>query len=641
MLALACAMFVGVSCTPTPEGPNEPAYAVTITVDTPEVFPAIGGDQVLAYTLSSEIAGEVAWVETSAAWLSAALDEAGEYKIYLNALACDVVGEQPREATLTVGYKDAKDVVVTVKQECLPAQFAVTYSNQTPLAADAAVTILDAANQNMVWGAFTFGHSALVPSDGPMPLAAEAADPVAYAKDYLETAASPMGYGGVYLFFAQMHGYGGHLSAMAENNVINCSLYSGWGAPEEKLYLAVVGINVDPNLDLNNWVDNSSLATPVHVFEVESLPQPSVKVAKDAFALPYAAGSESCAVEVLNPYGEGSVLAAESNTPWLEVACADGQLTLTYAENPYAVARKAEVTVTYTYICEVAMWGEVMPVEVPATATVAVEQAANSTVAPLTFTITVKESHFDHILVDVVPSDLEATYVLNAISLDQFDMYYSNDWAQCCANDLWRLDEFSHTGALTDYKLAIDTQYIENWTHYVYAYGVDAAASAVTSEVTYTSVDVVNDTPTLSIDLNYEVAPGLKVVYNEDTGNYELHTPAEGGTFTVKWNIVNGVEGGVVRTNNTSHDRIYDSNSVLAGTENSYCETADWWNDAEQTITFSVNPYDPSKSSWSHYVTIYLRYYSDAEKTQSMGKAINLKIQQTAPAEGGVATPDL
>ena len=593
MLALACAMFVGVSCTPTPEGPNEPQYSVTITVDAPEVFPVAGGEQVLAYTLSSEVAGEVAWVETSAAWLTATLDEQGEYKIYLTALPCDVVAEQPREATLTVGYQDAKNVVVAVKQECQAPQFAVAYSNKTPLAADATVTILDAANQNMVWGAFTFGQSALVQGDNIMPWKAEAQlmDPTEYAKSYLADAAGPMGFGGLYLYFAQMHGYGGYLSAMAESNVINCSLYSGWGEPEEKLYLAVVGINVDPNLDLDNWVDNSSFATPVHVFEVETLPQPQVVVPSTSLSLSSAAGTHTCAVEIANPYGEVSEISAMSGAEWLEAAYADGQLTLTYSEWPYSSSRKTEVVVSYIYMCSVTMYGETMEMPIEVTTTINVEQTPNPAAEVVTFDIKVKETHFDHILVDVTPSNLNAYYRLASISNTDFNFVspYGNggiagDWTKACEQNL-RGEVYQ--GALENVRLDVSTgncdpEVATDWEWKVFAFETDAEASVVAGAASFVDTVLVNDTPTLEWDvesLTMNVTPGSTVV--------------------VKYKLTNPVAGGLVKLNGTS---VYDSYNVL---ENDVPVI-----DAEnQTVTFVIAKYDTASNY--HYCNITLKYTNE------------------------------
>ena len=631
MLAFACALFVGVSCTSdstdsTPAGgdPVEPTYAVTITVDEPAAFEAAGGPQTLNYTLSTEYAGEWLTVVESSSWLTVTAPEDQPGVLVVEALPYNVSGS-PRTGSFTVAYKDAKNVTIAVSQEAAVAVFEVTWSEQSPVAATANVAILDETKQDMVWGAFTFGQSALVQNDGPMPLntrSASMTDPAEYALGYLNDAAGPMGYGGLYLFFYYMAGYGTHLSDMM-GNAVNCSLYN-YGGVEEKMYIAIVGLNV--NADIENYVDNTTMATSLHVYEVESLPQPKLTVKSEANAT-WNSGCLLLPMSVENPQENGE-LTITPDCDWIIGHEDAGKLHLVYEENPYAIARKAEVRVTYTYNCMVTQWGETMEMPIEVSSTVVVEQAANTTVAPLTFTLKVKESHYDHIVVDVIPSDLNATYVLNATPVEQFNMYYSGDWSKCCANDLYYVNERSYTGKLTDYKLAINTTYVDDWSYYVYAFGVDVEAQAVTGEATYVELKVVNDTPTISLDEVIEVAPGVNIVYNEDTGNYELHAPAEGGTFTVKWNVKNGVENGVIRINNTASDVVSDTYKVLVNND-----TTEWWNDAEQTFTFSVNPYDAAVTqAYKHQVTIYLRYYTDATKSQSAGQAISLKVIQTAPA---------
>ena len=168
MLAFACAMFVGVSCTPN-NGGGEEQYAVKITVDTPEVFPAEGGEAELNYTLSQEYAGEMVTLNTeaTASWLAVNLADDGSYKVLLSCLPNNAAGTTPRETSFTLSYKDAQDFVVTVKQNPYAPSFEVAWSNQSPIGATATISVLDADKQGMLWGAFTFGASALEVNDGP------------------------------------------------------------------------------------------------------------------------------------------------------------------------------------------------------------------------------------------------------------------------------------------------------------------------------------------------------------------------------------------------------------------------------------------------------------------------------------------
>jgi len=645
MLAFACALFVGVSCTnegtddggTTTPPTTEPTYDVVLTVgELAEPFAANGGTATLSVTLSKDVIGANVVAETSATWLSASVNE--DNQLVLEAAPFTAV-TNPRTAEVTVSYVNennenlAAPVTATVSQASPAATFTVEWSDQSPIGATATITAADA---EMVFGAFTFGESALEVSDDPMPLStrADAAkkSPVDYAKEQLALYADPMGYGGLGLAFAQMaNPYMGGTALLYPHmtgNVMNCSLYN-WRGVEKKMYLVVVGLNWGLNMD--TYEDTTTQKGLVHVFEVENLPQPAVNITKESVTASYA---EDCVVidcNVENPTWDG-VLTAESDSEWLDAAASStGKLHLFCKENAYAKSRSANVTVTYTYKCMVSMYGETMEMPITATATVKVEQEANPNVKPLTFTIKVKESHYDRIIADIVPSDANAYYCVGAESQSNYNNYtqwYANAWDALCNYALGTPCQ----GTLTDYVFEINTQYAsypEDWTYYVFAFATDAEGTVVAGNPTYAEVKVTNDQPAVTFDLDYEVAPGLKVTYNEETDNYELYTPAEGGTFTVKYAFANAPEGAVLRINNTSSDVVSDSNDVLGGDP----DATPVFDDANNTMTVVVNPYDESKTAWyQHYVTIYVRMYTSADKTQSIGQAIQLKINQTAPA---------
>lgn len=642
MLAFACALFVGVSCTnegtddggTTTPPTSEPTYDVVLTVgELAEPFAANGGTATLSVTLSKDVIGANVVAETSATWLEVSVTE--ENEVALTASAFDAVAA-PRTAEVTVSYVNesnenlAAPVTATVSQASPEATFTVEWSNQTQMGATATITAADA---EMVFGAFTFGESKLEVSDDPMPWStrADAAkkSPVDYAKEQLVLFADPMGYGGLGIgFYYMAQSMSGLLSNM-NGNVLNCSLLSMRGGAEKKMYLVVVGLNWGLNMD--TYEDTTTQKGMVHVFEVENLPQPAVNIAKESVTASYA---EDCVVvdyNVENPTEDG-VLTAESDSEWLDAtASSTGKLHLFCKENPYAKSRSANVTVTYTYKCMVSQWGETMEMPITATATVKVEQEANPNVKPLTFTIKVKDTHYDRIVADIVPSDANACYCVGAESQSNYNNYtqwYANAWDALCNYALGTPCQ----GTLTDYVFEINTQYAadpEDWTYYVFAFATDAEGTVVAGEPTYKETQVTNDTPTVTFDLDYEVASGLKITYNEETGNYELNTPAEGGTFTVKYAFANAPEGAVLRINNMASDVVSDTNDVLGGDP----DATPVFDDANNTMTVVVNPYDASKTAWyQHYVTIYVRMYTSADKTQSIGKAIQLKINQTAPA---------
>lgn len=626
MLAMVCAMFVGVSCSSNSGlegGGTGTTYDVVINVEQPAEFDAAGAEGVeLVYSLSKSYAGEFVTIgEPSAFWLTVELTD--DEKILLSALPYNAAGVAPRQATFTLSYKNAADVTVTVSQKSQAPTFAVAWSNQTPLGATGTISVIDPDKQDMVWGAFSFGQSSLMQGGGVGPLSADAElmDPVEYADQQLTMLADPMmGMGGLWLGFYQMAQYGpGYLLSENGINTMDCSLY-GWMGVEEKMYIAIIGIN--KNVDLDNYIDNSTRATAVHVFEVANLAQPKV-VVEALNKVAYTEGTLALDVTIDNPYGEAGVISVEgSNLPqWLTATYENGKVNIAYTQNDLAKARVGEFTVVYTYNCPVTQYGETMEMSVPATTTVKVEQAANPNVEPVTFTITVKETHFDRIIVDVVPSDSKAYYILGAQTKNEVDYYAKyGGWDAICEYDL---GNDTHQGSLKDHVISINTKWAEDegdWTYFVYAFQTDANASMVAGAPTYVSTPVVNDSPQLQ--LNHS-----ELVYNAEENQYTLTVYGKGGDYSIPFEVLNAVEGYKVRLNDypyTDHKLYADSDVLDANTE----LVID--NDAK-TINFKVKDYPADWSNgWNPYQDIGLLYSqvkADGSYTSTtLGKAISLNI---------------
>lgn len=613
MLALACAMFVGVSCTPDNGGDSQ--YAVKITVDQPATFPAEGGEAELNYSLSKEYAGEMVALNTeaTASWLAVALADDGSYKVLLSCLPNNAAGTTPRETSFTLSYKDAKDVTVTVKQNPVAPSFEVAWSNATPIGATATISVIDTDKQDMLWGAFTFGASMLEQNDGPMPLNATTKTPEEYAAEQLALAADPMGYGGLYMYFYQMAQYG--QAACSEiGNSMNCSLMSMWGGMEKKMYLAVVGIN--KNFNEQTYEDNSTQSTPIHIFEVEALPQPEVSVSATENLVEATAGTLSLDVTIKNPYGEDGVVTAGGwNLPeWLTVAYEDGKVNVTYAENPYAKARTAEFDVTYTYKVMVSMYGETYPQEVPVNATVKVEQKANPNVTPVTFTITVKETHFNKIVVDVVPSDANAYYVLGTDSKSTVNNYaqWGDAWDAVCK---YALGGTPLQGTQTNYEFSINTRYASDesdWTYYVYAFQTDAECTVVAGEPSYVETTVTNDAPSVACPEGFTEGSSSEFI---------LDVYGTGGEYNVQLNVNNAPAEGYAL-------KLYDSSSysrkdaiVVKTTTLNHASTV-FGNEQKVSLEngclkFTVNDYPTDWDKTFDPYAEFTLHLTDAENTQS------------------------
>lgn len=562
MLTFACAMFVGVSCTtdgPADNGgttpPAEPTYDVVITVgELAEPFAANGGTATLSVTLSKDVIGANVVAETSATWLSASVNE--DNKLVLEAAPFTAV-TNPRSASVVVSYVDSNNnnlaapVTVAASQVSPAPSFSVTWSAKTPVGATATITTLDTTAENMVWGAFTFGQSALEPSDdeGGMPLSTRAGvatkTPEEYAMEQIASIVAPESEGGWQMsglysgfYWLPQYGYPYFLSEL--NETVYCSLVSAdfWSVSvEEKGYLCVVGVNKN-NTNLENDVDDSTQATPIHIFEIEALPAPTVSVSVSEAEVNATEGYQLVTITVENPYdGVLSAYVDYSAESWVTPTIVDNKLHINYAANPYAVSRSAEVTVSYSYMCDVLQYGMMMPMDFNATATVKLTQKKNETVAPVTFEFEVVETHFDHILVNVTPSDLNATYVLGNIQKMGFDESYKGNWLDLAAS---QASNEPLTGAQTNYRLDVerygneDDSDPESWKYWVYAFAVDAEKEVAAGEASKTLVAVKNDRPAI------ECPEGFTM--NGTT--FYLDVYGKGGEFNVKLNVTNAPKDG-------------------------------------------------------------------------------------------------
>lgn len=238
--------------------------------------------------------------------------------------------------------------------------FAVTFSNKTPISADATISVVDANKQNMVWGAFTFTASLLVEQDWATGTISTLT-PEEFATKEIN---SLMEYGALYTTFYYNQESGGYLLSES-GNTIACSAFDGWSSPSQKVYLAIVGINKQ-GVDLDAGTDSSTLSTDINIFEVEMMPQPLVKLSKYAATVDATAGTLTLNTTVKNPYKNGTITANVTNTTyweeeWITATHNNGTLTITYNANTSTESRTAEITVTYTYTDIVYDWETEIP----------------------------------------------------------------------------------------------------------------------------------------------------------------------------------------------------------------------------------------------------------------------------------------
>jgi hypothetical protein len=150
MLAMVCALFVGVSCTP---GNGEDAPEVkAVNFETLDVLPCDAGTVNLNYTLTEEVIGtQLVLGEPSASWLTVALPDEGNYVVISYEKNLNSPNSEPREATFEATYGDKAPVVVTVKQaSTTEVAFTVAF-DEANTTHEVAYYTCDVADDNMAY----------------------------------------------------------------------------------------------------------------------------------------------------------------------------------------------------------------------------------------------------------------------------------------------------------------------------------------------------------------------------------------------------------------------------------------------------------------------------------------------------------
>ena len=614
MWAIVCAALTIVSCTPdTPQDdPQGPTYTSTITVTgapeanlTPEA-----GELSLGYAIENATLTDALVVTTEAAWVK--VGEIGEATVALTYEAnTDAPGSPAREAVIKFAYKGAEDVLVTLKQDSQAPSFTVEFSEIT---ANEALVNLTVVNPEMDWVALAVASSNFADFG--------ATTPAEYIAALCNEAASM---GVPYLFLVnQLYSNSGSMGKGTPTEPF--MVMKGWQAkPEDKLYLFVLGYNVDA--DLNMWeYDNSTLATPAHIFEVPLLPAPSLTIAEDQLSQNVSAAAGEVVVDyVLENAVEGVAVEAWTEATWLTPSCADGKLTIAYEANTAAVARRAVVSVGY---------GDLLPIEL----TVVQEKDANA--VAITLNIEVTGTQFNGIWVNVTPSDKEVTYAMNYTNPEkdwETGAELEMDWMGIAEGLLsYTGNATFHKGDLTNYFIKMNPS---NYEWYGYDYYVYAVAVTATSEegvdyndnpkTTWTVSEILSDVYSVKTTIDASKMPKLEwdltknpeLVWNKANERYDLEV-VEGSTVVLHFNVINPVEGAVVALNGTS---LYDSYNVVDGEP-----VVD---NAAGTITLKIDKFDTAKSY--HYIQPTFKYTNAEGDTWGITTP-NLRLTQVeapAPAE--------
>ena len=272
----------------------------------------------------------------------------------------------------------------------------------------------------------------------------------------------------------------------------------------------------------------------------------------------------------------------------------------------------------------ISIYGMDMPMDFNATATVKVVQKKNDAVAPVTFEFEVVENHYDHVIVNVTPSDLNATYVLGVEQQMGFDEAYKGNWVDYAASQVYG-EQF--TGVVTNQRLDInrygdDDEDPATWKYWVYAFTVDAEKSAVSGEVSKLLVNVKNDRPAI-------VCPEG---FTQDGTTFTLDVYGKGGEYKVKLEAENVKEGeygfklydsntwqrvdeAVVEDSAINHavavlgndQKVSVKDGYLAFTVNDY--PADWSADFNPFVTFNLYLTDGENTKVHNNYSVKIRLY--------------------------------
>ena len=540
-IALACVAFAGVACTPEIGG-DEEIDAPVLTFAECEVLPAEGGEATLTYTLENAVEGvEIILGEASAEWLhDLAVVDATTVSFVFDANTAEP-GSEPREASFTATYGDIEPVTVTVKQSSVAPSFTIEFSNCTTTSASA--TIIPAEGV----GTYYWKKASASELEGVESNAA-------WLKNKIDSS-----------WFVTLN------EGVLENQSI--SEYYG------DAYIIIAGAV--------ETADGYEFTTPVHTVKVPLVPKPVVNISAVDHNVSHEAGLITLDYTVENAV-EGDVVTLSKEAAWTTTTIEEGKIYIAYTANEYAKARTASLSFNYP--------------NADAATVVTINQEANPNAEVVTFSIEVTETHFDHVIVNVTPSNTNTKFALAGISKSEFEGYsYGGSDSKLQENltsPYYKPTILS--GVQNSYKLKVSPSDYYGWDWYIYAYAVSDDETVATSDVTKVLVTINNDKPALT----FETSP--------------FNVSAEGGTYTIKYTLSNPVAGGVVKFNGTQ------SNYYGVLVDNS------WTIDNEKCeITVQVNPYDASQ--YSHYATLYIAYYPDETSTSSICTA-SLKINQSAPA---------
>ena len=150
--------------------------------------------------------------------------------------------------------------------------------------------------------------------------------------------------------------------------------------------------------------------TPVYTFQVPLVPKPVLTITPLKNSVSYEAGTITLNYSVENA-AEGDVVTLSKDASWTTTTIENGKITIAYTANDSAKARTASLSFSYPNI--------------DASTVVTLSQEANPNAEVVTFSLEVTETHFDHVIVNVTPSNTNTKFALGGVSKKDFENAYT------------------------------------------------------------------------------------------------------------------------------------------------------------------------------------------------------------------------
>lgn len=552
------------------------AKGQSIKATAPAQVAAEGGNVSFAYSvIAVEGATLTATVAEATTWI---------HNINVTASAVEFVVDantatEAREAVMTLAYA-GETLAVTIKQlGAVPSEkaFEIEFSNVTPTTANVTITPKD---PNITYMFKNITSSTLS----------------SYSGDTIEekAAAYAISQSGTWLFpfwgTATMTNFtSGNFPAEGVSNSFTWTLYNEGEIP----YMVVAGINVGEATDKASV----ALTTAVTIVEVPLMPKPVLTLATETLAVSHEAGSNGTTFSVANAI-DGIKATATPKVSWIKnVNIVNDKIAFEYEANPYAAPREGTITFSYEYA--------------DYSRTLTVKQAGDPTAEQHKFYFTVKEVHYDHVIVDINPSNPNVKYIVGGIAKYTFNgSSYKNDPAKIISNTLTSYSKVVKTGVQNEFKISVSSVSDSNgWDAYLYAYAIDDTEKVAISDISMQAVTLVNDQPGISWVCEDENTSITTDFY----GKPALQVAPTAGSYTIKYTPNNLSDKGLLifEASNSSYT-IIDKSSIVLDTE-------------AKTIKFNTTTNEGTSTKTDY---IYLKYYSDPSNTTFTDLNVSIKIQQ-------------